>query len=55
MKSSSPFEYKNQPSTLFSKQERAIQNQFVVAKSLDPKKLHIYQKAKVKEKNERPI
>jgi hypothetical protein len=55
MKSSSPFEYKDQPSTLFNKQERAIQHMFVVAKTLDRKTLNFYQKAKVKEKNERPL
>jgi hypothetical protein len=49
MKSSNPFEYKNQPSTLFSKQERAIQHQFVVAKTLERKQLAFYQKAKAKD------
>ena len=49
MKSSSPFDYKNQPSTLFNKQERASMHQFVVAKTLDRKTLKFYQKAKAKD------
>jgi hypothetical protein len=45
MKSSSPFEYKNQPSTLFSKQEKATLHFNIVVRDLKPKKLAFYQKA----------
>lgn len=45
MKSTSPFDWKTQPSTLFNKQEKASMNQFAVVKDLSVKGSHIYQKA----------
>jgi hypothetical protein len=48
MKSSSPFEYKNQPSTLFSKKEKQAMHYNIVVKDIKPKVLSFYQKAKPK-------
>lgn len=45
MKSTSPFDWKAQPSTLFTKQEKASMKQFAIAQSLALKKTNFYQKA----------
>lgn len=45
MKSTSPFDWKAQPSTLFTKQEKASMKQFAVAQSLAQKGTHFYAKA----------
>jgi hypothetical protein len=48
MKSSSPFNWQSQPSTLFSKQEKATLHNNIVVRDLKPKVLAFYQKAKPK-------
>lgn len=45
MKSTSPFNWKSAPSTLFTKQEKASMNQFAVTTDTSRKHTHIYQKA----------
>jgi hypothetical protein len=45
MKSTSPFDWKAQPSTLFTKQEKASMKQFAVNPDLTVKGLNFYQKA----------
>tara|TARA_R110000868_G_scaffold138150_1_gene352033 strand:- start:1742 stop:1912 length:171 start_codon:yes stop_codon:yes gene_type:complete len=48
MKSFSPFEYKNQPSTLFSKKEKQAMHYNIVVKDVKPKPFAFYQKATAK-------
>jgi hypothetical protein len=48
MKSTSPFNWQAQPSTLFTKQEKATLHHNIVVRDLKPKVLSFYQKAKPK-------
>jgi hypothetical protein len=46
MKSTSPFDWREQPATLFTKKEKQTMQQFLLAKTLEPKGMNFYQKAK---------
>jgi hypothetical protein len=48
MKSFSPFEHKNQPSTLFSKKEKQTMHHNIVVKDIKPKVFAVYAKAVAK-------
>jgi hypothetical protein len=45
MKSTNPFDWKAQPSTLFTKQEKASMKQVAVVQDLKARGTHFYQKA----------
>lgn len=45
MKSSSPFDWKAKPASLFTLQEKASMNQFAVTTDTTRKQAHIYSKA----------
>jgi hypothetical protein len=48
MKSLNPFEYKNQPSTLFNKKEKQTMHHNIVVKDVKPKNFAVYSKAVAK-------
>ena len=48
MKSLSPFDFKNQPSTLFSKKEKQTMHHNIVVKDVKPKVFAFYSKAVAK-------
>ena len=47
-----PFDWRSKPSTLFTKKELAYMKQHALVKSLEPKEMNTYQRAKAKVKNE---
>jgi hypothetical protein len=48
MKSLSPFDFKNQPSTLFSKKEKQTMHHNILVKDVKPKVFAVYSKAVAK-------